>query len=291
MEIRIGRGAGKVFNIADWNLTYRPGEIRAHPSAITFARRLLASGAIAAIGGALYWYRDELMMPHEVMLAAYVLLGVLAVMTPLTALWQRVAILGDGRGRLKVTAFLLVPRTYDLATQNIGGIPLLVYEETIRYLRGRLRERIGWSWRAMLDDGRNHLVFIVDRIKTKGDAGATPSRAIEFFKNLQAVSGKPALEPQLVTWGARRTNSYSTGFRQSVDLPPQRHSTRRVYRSLEEMPPELRARAEQMMRQGQARQQRIVIRDAQGNERVYNSIDELPPDIRARFEQTRRGGS
>lgn len=293
MQINIGRGAGKLFNITNWNIAYRPGEIRADPGAKTFARRLIASAVLVAIIGALYWYRDELMMPRQAMLAAYALLGVLAVMTPLSVLWQRVGIHGDARGRLQVTAFIIVPRTYGLDARNIGGIASLVYEETFRYYRGRRRERIGWSWRAMLDDGQNHLTFVIDTIRTPGEAGPMPTRAIEFFKNLRAVTGKPVLEPQVVRWQGRATTSYRTGFQQFVNAPPQTQATRRVYHSLEEMPPELRARAEQMMRQGQTSasttRQRFVIRDAQGNERIYNSIEELPPDLRARFEQARRG--
>ena len=67
---------------------------------------------------------------------------------------------------------------------------------------------------------------------------------------------------------------------------------KRVFNSLEEAPPEIRARIEAMRAGGgdvQTRQA-FTIRDASGQERTYHSVDEMPPEVRAIYDQVRRRG-
>ena len=63
----------------------------------------------------------------------------------------------------------------------------------------------------------------------------------------------------------------------------------RIYHSLDEMPPEIRAAFEQTETQTKMTGQKTVstfkVQDAAGNERIYHSLDEMPAEIRAAFEQ------
>ncbi len=72
-----------------------------------------------------------------------------------------------------------------------------------------------------------------------------------------------------------------------TDPQGQRH----VYHSLEEVPPELRAKIEaaraEALKKGQGTSQTFTVRDASGIEHIYHSLEEMPPYIRAMVEQIR----
>ena len=90
---------------------------------------------------------------------------------------------------------------------------------------------------------------------------------------------------------------------QSID----KHSVKHVYKSLDEMPPELRAEIEKMTKEletgprssGVSKEtlpgetviredfQEYKFKDATGKEQVYHSLDEMPPETRALFEKLR----
>lgn len=64
----------------------------------------------------------------------------------------------------------------------------------------------------------------------------------------------------------------------------------RVYQSLDEVPPEIRARIE-ALRSGEGQvqaRQTFTFRDESGNERTYHSVEEMPPDVRAIYGRIRR---
>jgi len=66
----------------------------------------------------------------------------------------------------------------------------------------------------------------------------------------------------------------------------------RVYHSMADVPPEIRARIEAAMAgsEGGDIKRRLTFRDATtGEERTYNSVDELPPDLRAIYERIQKG--
>jgi hypothetical protein len=71
-----------------------------------------------------------------------------------------------------------------------------------------------------------------------------------------------------------------------------KHSSHRVERhvadSLDDLPPEIRERVDQLRRAGGAEEHHSVftIKDGDGQERTYHSFDEMPPDVRAMFESS-----
>jgi len=79
----------------------------------------------------------------------------------------------------------------------------------------------------------------------------------------------------------------------TVDKAGERHQ----YHSLDELPPELHDKVEQMQAEAlsdlntspsDTKTNKISVfrvKDASGNERVYHSLDELPPEVRAALEQ------
>lgn len=62
---------------------------------------------------------------------------------------------------------------------------------------------------------------------------------------------------------------------------------RKVYHSLEEVPPEIRAKIEAARASSQPTQitNQITIRDESGQERTFQSIDEMPQHMRAIYER------
>lgn len=65
---------------------------------------------------------------------------------------------------------------------------------------------------------------------------------------------------------------------------------KRVYHSLDEVPPEIRERIEELRAEGGGgqTQQTITFRDATGGEQTYHSVDEMPPDVRAIYERIKK---
>jgi hypothetical protein len=78
--------------------------------------------------------------------------------------------------------------------------------------------------------------------------------------------------------------------------------TKKTYHSLDDVPPHLRAQAEALMAQAQAKGAKGGVASASattatyqftgddGITHTYNSVDEMPLDVRARFEAMRRSG-
>lgn len=64
---------------------------------------------------------------------------------------------------------------------------------------------------------------------------------------------------------------------------------KRVYNSLDEAPPEIRAKIEAFRSGADAGQpsQAFTFRDASGQERTYHSVDEMPPEVREIYERIR----
>ena|SRR5437870_262133 len=68
-----------------------------------------------------------------------------------------------------------------------------------------------------------------------------------------------------------------------TEIVTEKNGERRVYHSLDEVPPEMRAKIEEFLTretQGQA-SQTIKVRDLSGREQTYHSLEELPPEMRA----------
>ncbi len=109
---------------------------------------------------------------------------------------------------------------------------------------------------------------------------------------------EPGLLERLFRWlGAPRKASPARVIRkteireqrfETVDAAGQRH----VYRSLDEVPPDLRPRIEEALRAAEQDAApggsiRITVKDSSGRQQTYNSVEEMPPDIRAIYERIR----
>lgn len=70
------------------------------------------------------------------------------------------------------------------------------------------------------------------------------------------------------------------------EIVTNQNGERHVYHSLDELPPEMRAKIEEFQKraaQGQATQT-FKVRDASGHEKTYHSLEELPPEMRKMLE-------
>jgi len=64
---------------------------------------------------------------------------------------------------------------------------------------------------------------------------------------------------------------------------------KQVYHSMDELPPDVRARVEELRDAGGiGTSQTITFRDSSGNEQTYHSPDEMPPEIREIYEKARQ---
>lgn len=121
----------------------------------------------------------------------------------------------------------------------------------------------------------------------------------------------PARQPTIHRQVIRKTEIKEQPF-QIVEATGQQQ----VYRSLEEVPPELRSTVEEALRAAasgaaaggkvrvtvkieesrrtvspaatQDAKVRITVKDASGQERTYHSVEEMPPEIRALYERARQ---
>jgi len=78
-----------------------------------------------------------------------------------------------------------------------------------------------------------------------------------------------------------------------TEFVTEENGQRRVYHSLEEVPPEMRARIEEFQARAAAGQdkQTFTVTDASGKKRTYHSLDEVPPELRAVIEKVwQKGG-
>lgn len=92
-----------------------------------------------------------------------------------------------------------------------------------------------------------------------------------------------------VTGGATyRTEIRIARPQQTIRVKDDTTGDDRVYHSLDEVPPEIRARIEATMTGASAGnvRRKLTFRDAAtGQEHTYNSVDELPPEFRAIYER------
>lgn len=86
------------------------------------------------------------------------------------------------------------------------------------------------------------------------------------------------------TISTTRTTQFST---QQIKVQDPKTGEVRVYGSLEEVPPEIRAQIEQAMQQADRTTPttKITVTDSSGTTRTYNSVEEMPEDLRKLYER------
>ncbi len=290
MQITFGLGATRqVYEIVDWSLEYADGRsIVCRPGFRTFFRRLflavlialLAAGMLLPVRG----LHDPVLQPLRVL--AGVLVG-FAVLYAVSAAWQRIRISGSG-DCISVRTFCFLPRSHSWAISSLVGMNIL--EQEVRSSMKSGHRRLGWRWRVLVNSEAGGFEFWCDHQRER--CSTVPLRVTEFARQLQQLSGLSCGAPQTIEWRSGRQGAFRTGRRITAGSPLlHKHQE---FHSLEEMPPEIRARAEAAMAQMRAegrsfvQQERITIRDSEGNVRSYNSVDEMPADVRRRYESARR---
>lgn len=228
---------------------------------------------------------------------------VVGILAPLSVLWNRIVIRRDVRGDLGVSMWRLFPRSREWPQELFGRITVTAREMVLRSRRRSRVRSVGWRWHVRIDatgpgdgaPGAPLVEFCPDHQKDRPAVeGRMSDRVGVFVRWLAGATGLPVAGPVMAPHLARGRGPL-LGMRHMVRGAPATLE-RRVYDGLDEMPAELRQRAEQMMAQARARcilpgevisSERIVVRDAQGRVHTYHSIDEMPPEVRALYERGR----
>ncbi|MHB8897860.1 MAG: hypothetical protein ACYC6Y_03835 [Thermoguttaceae bacterium] len=281
-------------DLIDWRLEYGAGSIDARPTAVNFVKRLAWTFVAGLFVYFLYSQRD---MPagnfsstwHRAVLVMCGLLGALGLLVPLSVLWQRARIERGPDGELVISELRYWPRTIRIPPGTITSMPVALTEERVR--TRHVRRTVGWRWRVLLVSPTGKEEFWIDQDAAEPPDTAMPRRVRQFVAALEAMTGVESMPPQRSAWA---------GNRRSVSLGRRFHTTsepavvRQTFRSLDEVPPELRGKVDAMIQEAEARnvsvikQQTFKIRDSQGREQTYHSLEEMPPDVRATFEVAMR---
>ena len=308
-----------VYSMEDWYIASQDAaSITFRPSLKTLFRRLGITLVAAIVVAALATMRGELaaldaaankgdIYAQGIKAGVWGIGGLAAaigIVAPLSALWQAVTISRGVRGVLTVTARRVFSRTKEWPIDVFRNIAVIVQERASHPARG-IPNHEEYLWRVGLVDQTGHwrVELQIDRSKTPPIEGRMPERTREWVEALRQVTripcssspvfieygGRPRLlgaqsgaapvDAELMEWNGNRARHITTSF------------TTKTYHSLEEMPPELRARVMEI--EGRAPtigkeafiSEKIVITDSEGNTRTYNSVADLPPDIRARYDE------
>ena len=193
----------------------------------------------------------------------FVLYGFLAlcgVLPPLSCLWSRVSVHRDALGSISVFALALLPRRRAWTHGHFKRIRTNVME---RFWFGRYNfvTKHAWDWYVQITPaGLPNMPitmtaawgtsgedlppqFLVHRQKHEpGNQDLAPEPVRDFVKAMRALTGLPPNPPQIVParlhrgfWGTRVTRSAPL-----VDVSEVSRQTH-TYRSLDEMPPDVRA--------------------------------------------------
>jgi len=291
MQITFGSGPQRrVYEMTDWILEYPdPWTVTCRPGLRTFLRRLVLAGLVTGIAvgflAPVWNLNDPLMRPVRILGGA---VAALAALHAVSVLWQRVRIFRTGND-LHVQAFNLLPGARSCPVSSLVGMNLL--EQEVRSSMKSGYRRLGWRWRVLLNSEASGFEFWCDHQRERSEVGNVPRRVAEFVYQLQRISGLSCPAPQTIEWRSGRQGAFRTGRRiETAGAPVSSH---REFHSLDEMPPDIRARAEaalsEMRTQGltSMRQEQFTISDSDGNVRTYNSLEEMPPEVRRRIEVAR----
>jgi hypothetical protein len=240
----------------------------------------------------------------------WVLTGVLAsigILSPLSTLWQTVTVSRGMGGTLAVKTRRILGGSHEWPLEAMRSIGVIVQEHIIR-VRGAPSD-VGHLWRVGVVDKDGHwcIELQVDRTKTGPLQRRMSKKTQECVEALEQITGLPCTgspvliehgrTPQVMSMvpGVMPESQTLTGRRSNIAQHVATSKESHTYDSLDEMPPEIRARAEAMLAERGASgassftSQTITITDASGQTRTYHSPEEMPPDVRARYEEARKG--
>jgi len=229
---------------------------------------------------------------HTVFWAIAAILALMGLVPPVACFWQRSSLQADPHGLLVLRTRNLFPHVWSWPADGFDRL-LVRYEEV--WHRSRYsRHFVGWRWDihlfAPIAPGGESVPAIViaadlDKREPHGMI-RIPERVERVAQWLSVHTGLPIGQPGL---GAQAEAGRSRTFTHEESAPV----VSQTYTSLDDMPPDIRRRAEEMMKRGAPgqttfREERVVIRDHTGAVQEYASWDEMPPEVRARFEEARR---
>jgi hypothetical protein len=161
-----------------------------------------------------------------------------------------------------------------------------------------------------VDGACDEVAFVFGKLPAfTGDAWRPPAPVKALLDFIERVTGLAAALPSRF-----EVDAAGSGFKVITEDKPR--VVEHTFRSLEEVPPELRSEVERLMRKAESspdgtaegssalsaeivrttgvdgvsgsKSEVIRFRDWDGVERVYNSVDEMPPEIRAFYDRLRR---
>ena len=219
-------------------------------------------------------------------------LSLLLLLPAASCLWNRFSLETDARGNLILRTRVLWPRETVLPWSAYDGIDYGVEEVVAPDSRGAAASSYWrWSVRLMPKQTQGELIPPVmlhphRQQEHPGPHPQPPQRVTELIGWLHEHSRLPVTGPRILD---RTLISGMVPSHQKIYVETPTVSTR-TYHSLDEMPPDVRAKAEEMLQSAQphSRHEQFVVRDSSGSRKVYHSLDEMPPEVRRMFEQVRK---
>ena len=208
------------------------------------------------------------------------LAGFVGLVAPVSCLWSAIIIRPNAAGGLTVQhRGALLPTLRSWSKDQLNAMGVLATEMRAGY-RG-LRRRIGYEWRVTLSDeyGLPLVEFRPDQQKERPMDGFLSERTAAFSKALTQMTGISCGAPAALDVGGPGvvTNRRVFTTRGEPKL------TRRTFNSLDDLPPELRARAEQMLEQSRAEGR--PIEQSIETSRTFCSLDDVPEHLRPEVER------
>ena len=248
-----------------------------------------------AIGQTVYW-------------AVVGFFGSVGVLAPLSCLWNRIVIEREPAGDLSVTTRWLWPSRRAWPILDVGAISIAVWEVTMAPIGRPWRRRTQWRWVVQPTVGGSAepeapdraVAFMMCRQPTRPIEGSPPPEPVQVFAEwLSGATGLPTINLPLPQYRTDGTGGSRRARRVTYTTEPVVQTSERTYTSIDQLPPEIRAKAERALAAARQRgksldqpieivSEEITIRDSTGRVRTYRSVDDMPAEDREIYEQLRR---
>lgn len=193
----------RVFNVTDWKIEFRrPDSIVCKPSARAFGRRLGVAFIFALLAGGTYYIRMEMLQDgfvSRLAFVSFVFLAALAILAPVSLMWQRLTIRRDQK-KLYVDSFFWMPDSLTFVAGNLRSITILASE-----IPSKGTFSAGWRWRVLLFGEHGGIDIWLDRQYETPEERLAPGRVADFVRCLQHLVPLPYQGPQIVPWQDRRS--------------------------------------------------------------------------------------